>query len=533
MQDGKGSADRVAAEALEHLRKVRAHLADAERIAHVGSWEWSVKTGEFYWSDQTYRIFGLSPEDFQPTYETVFSKMHPADQPGVQQGVEKALSVSDSYSVQFRIIRPSGEIRLIVSEGQRELDDDGNAERLYGAVWDITERSLLEANQIAQSQKMQTMGQLAGGIAHDFNNMLQVILGNAEGAMNDLAVDSSAFRKLERVVTTSRRAAELVDQILYFGSESDRRPKNLLLSEVVQEAMKLVRPSLPSTIVVDFSAPDSELHIHADPSEVYQVLLNLATNAYHALRPTGGNIGVQIASVTVGKEGGDALPRLPAGDYVRLRVNDDGPGISPQIIERIFDAHFTTKPDDEGRGLGLAVVRRILRDSGGEIAVRSEVGDGACFDAYFPKSAERSEHSVHQQEPVAIAGIERVLLVDDEPAVAEQFREGLARLGYQIDVFTDSEKALAQFLEAPNSYDVVLSDQTMPVLTGAQLARAIFRIRAATPFVLCTGFSEDLGEDEARTLGISEYVKKPASIADLALALRRAITARSKNRQAR
>lgn len=520
--EARGAEDSKSAE--EKLRKIQAHLADAERIARVGSWDWSVQNGDFYWSDEAYRIFGLDKETFQPTYESVIAKMHPDDQGPVGEAVAKTLARDNSYSVKYRIIRPNGEVRLLISEGQRELDSEGNPLRLYGAVWDITERSLLEAKEVVHSQKLQTIGELAGGIAHDFNNTLQVIVGNVDCALRKQEEGSKEQSWLKKAMQACERAAELIDQILCFGSHDQRPSEDTCIDAVVNDAMKLLRPSLPSTIDIQSSCEESNLRVKANPSEVYQVLLNLATNAFHAIGAGGGRISIKVDTVQVDDALPEHTPQLTPGAYARLSVVDDGEGIQQELLDKIFAPYFTTKNGDQGRGLGLAVVSRIMRDSGGTITVDSMVGQGATFRAYFPLSQQASSEDAESAEAGAITGTERVLLVDDEDAVARQFEEGLQLLGYRVSVFNTSSEALAEFKKRPEAFDAVITDQTMPYPRGDELARAILALRPRLPIILCTGFSELITAEQARDLGILGYVKKPARIADLALALRRALS---------
>lgn len=381
------------------------------------------------------------------------------------------------------------------------------------------ERLRLES-QLRQAQKMEAIGTLAGGIAHDFNNILGAMLGFTQLALIEASPDSKLRAHLDRVRLAGDRATELVKQILAFSRQSESEFKPLQIGPVVKEVLKLLRASLPSTIDIKqkITAAGTAL---ADPIQIHQVVMNLATNAAQAMGEKGGLLTVELRETKLDVDDATRLG-IPAGNYLQLTVSDTGPGISPKIIDRIFDPYFTTKSPGEGTGLGLAMVHGIVRSHRGTIKVYSEVGVGSTFIVFLPCIAAAMAEEVFRAPPV-VGGTERILYVDDEVALVEFVREALKMLGYQMTVSTSSLEALQMVRENPHNFDLVITDQTMPQLTGLNLAIAIRHIRPEIPIILCTGFSTLLTADNIENAGIKATVMKPVLIHDLARAVRQAL----------
>ena len=360
----------------------------------------------------------------------------------------------------------------------------------YVAVKRNVTREVELAKQLRQTQKMEAIGTLAGGIAHDFNNILSAIIGYSEIALQDVETGSRLRGYLERVLGAGSRAKELVQQILAFSRQAELEPKPLNITPIVKEALKLLRASLPAFIAIRQDLT-SEATVQADPTHLHQVVMNLCTNAAHAMEKDGGTLTVHLEDVTVSTDTAAEIPDLNPGPFVCLTVQDTGHGMPREVVERIFDPFFTTKEIGEGTGMGLAVVHGIIRIHQGAIVVESEPGSGTLFKVYFPIIAGETDRPAPDVEPLPI-GTERILFTDDEELQVELSREMLARLGYQVTGFTDCRKALAHFRENPTAFDLVITDMTMPHMTGDILAAELIAIRPDIPIILCTGYSLSL-----------------------------------------
>jgi signal transduction histidine kinase len=381
-------------------------------------------------------------------------------------------------------------------------------------------RSRLE-NRLRQIHKMEAMGTLAGGIAHDFNNILSAIFGYTELAQGTLPKDSAAQPFLVEVVKAGERARELVKQILAFSRQTELEIKPVQIAKVVEDTLRLMRASLPTTIAISQQL-DTNALIMGDPSQIHQVLMNLCTNAGHAMQAEGGTLDVTLTHVELDDLHNIPYPDLKPGPYVKLSVSDTGCGMSPQVIERLFDPFFTTKPKGEGTGMGLAMVHGIVQDMNGVIDVYSEPGQGATFNLLFPAIERRSTPEI-RTTPQLPRGNERILFVDDEVTLIRMGRRLLESLGYRVKAFTDPVAALDFFEREPEGIDLVLTDMTMPGLTGDQLALKLMALRHDIPIILCTGFSIKIDEERARSLGIRAFINKPILRGDLAVVLRQVL----------
>jgi PAS domain S-box-containing protein len=390
---------------------------------------------------------------------------------------------------------------------------------------DIMERKRLEA-QLRQAQKMQAIGTLAGGIAHDFNNILAAILGYTELALDDVEQGSTVWRDLQGTLVAGQRARDLVQQILAFSRHTESTRVSIQFHLLVEEALALLRAALPSTITLRPSIDRHAGSVLADPTQMQQVLINLCTNAAHAMREAGGVIEICLEPFNMAADAPAIAPDLKAGAYVRLTVQDTGHGMEPEILERIFEPFFTTKSMGEGTGMGLAVVHGIVVGHGGAITVESTPGQGSTFAVYLPWSDSPSIAPLSEEEPV-VGGNERILFVDDEAAIVHVGRATLQRLGYEAVVCTSSAEALATFRAAPHSFDLVITDRTMPKLTGEALVRELHQIRPDIPIILCTGFSHPMTPEQLRTLGVDALLLKPVMAHDWARVIRQVLEQRA------
>jgi len=387
---------------------------------------------------------------------------------------------------------------------------------------DVTRQVQLES-QLQVSQKMELVGQLAGGIAHDFNNILAVILANAELSKWSLSGEPQVLQYQEQICDATSRAKELVRQILTLARHEEQERTPFAVHTVVEEVVSLIRRVAPSTIEVRADLDQDAGTVMGDPGRIHQVLMNLCTNALHAMRTAGGTLSVQLSKAVVE----ESLPPLQPGKYVCLEVRDTGHGMDAKTMARIFDPYFTTKEPGEGTGLGLAVVRGIVSSHGGDIRVESRVGRGSVFRVYLP-TVELEAEDKRGHEEVLPRGRERILLIDDEPALAAAGKDLLQQLGYAVTASTRSSDGLKIFLSNPNAFDLILSDQTMPEITGINLAREILSIRPEIPVILCTGYSDQIEREAVQQLGIFEVLYKPLSAEQLGNAVRQALDSRGK-----
>ncbi|MEE8398539.1 MAG: response regulator [Desulfobacterales bacterium] len=384
---------------------------------------------------------------------------------------------------------------------------------------DNTERNALQA-QLQQVHKMEAVGTLAGGIAHDFNNMLGIILGNTEMAMDDLPRSYGAHEFLEEARKACMRAKDTVSQILMFSPQSDRVLKPVDIGPLVQETARMLRSSIPTTIDIRIDTGDDKAVINADLTQINQVLINLCTNASHTMKEDGGTLTISLEKIRMaGKKAGSASGS-GQDTYVGLTVGDTGQGIAADIKDRIFDPYFTTKGVGEGSGMGLAVVHGIVESHGGTITVDSIVGKGTRFQVLFPEIAFTEATAEPEETENIPTGSERLLFVDDEPAMARIYQAMLERLGYTVEIKTGSVEALEAFRAHPDNYDLVITDQTMPHLTGQVMAKEIMMIRPDIPVILCTGYSDLTDEKKAKADGIQAFVMKPISMSKIAGTIR-------------
>jgi PAS domain S-box-containing protein len=379
---------------------------------------------------------------------------------------------------------------------------------------DVTHEADLEM-QLRQVQKMEAIGTLAGGIAHDFNNILAAIMGYAEMALYDVPEGTAGRRNLEQVLKAGYRGKDLVKQIITFSRRSEQERRPMLVSPIIKETLKLLRASLPTTLEIRQSIEAQAGMVPAEPTQIHQVLMNLCSNAAYAMREKGGVLEIMLADVDISSGDATLHPGLDPGPYLKLTVSDTGHGMDRAIMERIFEPFFTTKKPGEGTGMGLAVVHGIVKSYGGAIVVESDPGKGTTFEVFLPRIEGDSLPEADTDVPIP-TGSERILFVDDEEDLVDMVQQMLKRLGYNVVAKTNSIEALEVFKAQPDQFSLVITDQTMPHMTGAGLAKELMRIRPDIPIILCTGFSEVINAEKARTLGIREFLMKPFAPREIA-----------------
>ena len=395
-------------------------------------------------------------------------------------------------------------------------DERGEIGNFVAVKRDVTEQMRLAA-QLRQAQKMEALGTLAGGIAHDFNNILTAILGYADMALDKSQEGSVQRSDLGEVLKAANRARELVKQILAFSRQTELEHIPVQPDLIIKEVSKLLRASLPATIEIRQNLAPHCGAVLADPTQLHQVLMNLCTNAYHAMRPAGGVLSLSLAQTEIAPGDTTAELGLLPGSYLRLEVSDTGHGMEKAVLERIFDPYFTTKQKGDGTGLGLAVVHGIVKSIHGHIAVASEPGRGTTFQVYLPKVETAASPT---EAAVAPGGNEHILVVDDEETIVRLLTAILRALGYHVTTTTSSPEALRLFNADPDRFDLVITDMTMPEMTGAQLAQQLIRSRPELPIILCSGFSELINEEKAAAIGIRAYIMKPVLRTELATTIR-------------
>ncbi|MFH1021381.1 MAG: MASE3 domain-containing protein [Pseudomonadota bacterium] len=502
------------------LEENAGRLENAQRIAHIGNWDWDAVNKTLVWSNEVYRILGVAPQEFPASYDTFLDYVHPDDRATVDQAVRNALERNLSYSsIEHRIRRPGDGLCWVREQAEILRDETGHPLRMFGTVQDITERKSLE-DQILQSRKMEAVGVLAGGIAHDFNNILTPIMMHTQMVLMDTPIDALARHSLEQVHKAAERAKGLVRQILDFSRQGKYEPHPLKIGLVIKEVLKFLRSTIPLNIELESEILTDHDLVRADPTQMLQVIMNLTINAAQAMHEKGGRIVISLdeqeEEVPVSSSG---LP--PAKKYLKMVVSDTGAGIPPEILPRIFEPYFTTKGKGEGTGMGLAVVHGLVEKHGGVITVRSEPGKGADFEVLLPAVAGEAAPLSGFNQPLP-GGRERILFVDDELAVVEA-APALTRLGYLLTTKTDSLEALAVFRDDPSRFDLVITDQAMPGITGSAMAEEMLRLRPDLPVILCTGFSGRIDEETVKKLGIAAFVPKPFGVEDIAPIIRKVL----------
>jgi|GEM_PF-2100467 len=421
---------------------------------------------------------------------------------------------------------PQSEERTMAIQAARITDLRGKVVGAIQTAQDITEGVRGQAEreklqrQLVQAQKMEAIGTLAGGIAHDFNNILGGVIGYAELCRKTVIDRPKAHQFMEQVLRAADRAKELVQQILTFSRKTEQEKSPFLISSVIEEVISFLRATLPTTIEIRQKIMAKSDLIMGDATKIHQVMMNLCTNAWHAMRETGGILEIGLEEVVIDKEDSRHYPPLMCRHYLELSVRDTGHGIQKEKLDRIFDPYFTTKDKGEGTGLGLAIVLGIVKDHEGEVRVYSEVGKGTIFKVYLPLLKTQEQDKAVEGEIILERGTERILFIDDEQMLADLSKESLEELGYEVHVETDPVHALEVFRKYRNNFDLVITDKTMPRMTGFEVAREIKMIRGGMPIILCSGFHENDDTERILTHGISKFIVKPIGIGTLSKAIR-------------
>jgi PAS domain S-box-containing protein len=482
--------------------------------AELGAVDHDLRTGTAVWNDRLYSIVGY-PRGAPVSAEMINLHTAPEDWDQVQRALQHAKAAHVPFRCEHRIVRANDKaVRWISSNGTFVYDAEGTGIRFIGVVRDVTEHRRLES-QVRQAQKLDALGTLAGGIAHDFNNILAVLRGNLAVIRSEIPSGLNIMPCVLDMENACNRATALVRQILTFGKRQDQDRQVMQLETVVAEGTKLLRATLPAEINIHSRFAADLPAVLVDPHQVQQVIANLGINSAHAIGRRPGMIEIQLDSVRVDAELAATSPDLRQGRYVRLRFSDNGGGIPREIMDRIFEPFFTTKETNAGTGLGLSVVRGILKNHDAAISVYSEPQRGTRFHLYFPAAEENTPAvSPVQSAPKRGRG-ERILYLDDEKSLVILAKRMLERMGYRVTGFNDSTEALAAFETAPGDFDLVLTDLSMPGMSGMEVSRRVLQIRPDIPVLLATGYVRNEDVEQARSIGIREVIWKPQTIGEM------------------
>ena len=517
------------------LRQSEERYALAMEGANEGHFDWDFEHGNLFLSPRMKLLHGRDTDVPVTTREAWFAalQLHPDDAPGRQAAERDHFEGrSDHYEVEYRVRHPDGQWHWLQSRGRCLRDASGKVIRFVGSSIDITARKNAELEkerleiQLRQSQKMEAMGTLAGGIAHDFNNILGAILGYGELAQKAAPEGGVVRRYMDNVMHAGGRAKALVERILAFSRSSVGERGLINVQAVIEETLELLSASLPSGVRLDRHLDAGDAAVIGDATQLHQVVMNLCTNALQAMGH-GGVLEVALERAEVSRARRLSHGDLAPGAYVCLKVGDTGGGIAPRVLDRMFDPFFTTKGVGEGTGLGLSLVHGIVTDLGGAIDVRTIVRGGTNFTIWMPLSGEASAPVDEVDAPLPRGEGQTVMIVDDEKPLVAVAEEMLAELGYEPVGFSSSVAALQALREAPHRFDIVLTDETMPDLTGTDLARDIRRLRPDLPIVLMSGYSGLQLHERARAIGVREVLHKPLQSRDIAECLGRVLRART------
>ena len=519
------------------FKKAKKELQDSEerwKFAIEGSaagvWDWDVQTNETFFSERWKSILGYEENEIGTSGEEWTKRVHPDDMEMANKEIQRHFQGEvPFYSFEHRMLCKDGTYKWFLGRGKViTRTADGQPSRMVGTNTDITERKQAEQEKreleahLQQAYKMEAIGTMAGGIAHDFNNLLAIIRGNVDIILRKQKNGRPFDRNLEYINQSTSRAIELVKQILAFSRQEHPALTTVDLAIVTKGSLRLLRSTIPSSVGIMSTVANGTVLVNADATQVQQIIINLCTNAVHAMKAKG-LLTVNLHEVELSAREIPTTVDRPAGRYTKLTVTDTGSGMDKETIARIFEPFFTTKDVGEGTGMGLSVVYGIVDAHGGFIAIDSTLGKGTSFNIYFPSITDRREKVEGTTTQALPLGTERILFVDDEKDVAAMCTELLEYQGYIVTSTTSSIAALATFKSNPEIFDLVFTDQTMPEMTGSELAAELLKIRPDIPIILCSGYSATTTEKDPKSIGIRKFCTKPMNRSQLALIVRKVL----------
>ncbi len=499
------------------LRKSEASLREAQRIARLGNWEWNVVSNQLNWSDEVFSIFGFDREHFGATYEFFLEKVHPADREQVERTVSKSLDTGEPYSLEHRIVRLDGETRIVREQAEIFRDQTGQTTRVVGTVQDVTEQKRIEA-EFLRAQRMDGIGAIAGGMAHDLNNALAPILMGIQIIRNKVS-EPELHQMLGVMETNTYRSADMVRQVLTFARGRDGEREVLELGRLIREMENILRQTMPKSITIGSLVPSDLWSVLGNATQLHQALLNLCVNARDAM-PNGGKLTLAADNVELNAEEAKEIPEARPGSYVMLMVSDTGTGIPPEVLPRIFEAFFTTKAPGKGTGLGLSTIVRIVRNHGGFLTVKSEVGTGTSFEIYLPRAEPVSTaRETALTQPVALkrGRGELILFVDDDRSVREMVAPSLTEQGYRVLTASHGAEALALLRQHERDLRLVIADVAMPVMDGLEMTQKLRARLPDLPVILMSGTFD--ASKQALPAGVASFLVKPFRLEQLLAAI--------------
>jgi len=512
----------------KELMRTQALLSEAEKLGRIGAWEFNPNTKKSFWTDNMYRLLGYAPQEIQDNYLFFQEKIvHIDDTMAVEDMFRDMIENKKKCEMDFRIIRKDGQTRVFHCVVAPQIDSNGDIARVYGSNIDITDQKRDEYEkkqvqiQLQQAQKLEALGTLAGGVAHDFNNILTAVFGYANLIKGNLSPESKSYDDASEIIIAAHRAKDLVNQILTFCRRKESELKPIRIDTIIREALKLLRSTIPTTVEIKTDIERVKERVLADTTQIHQIIMNLCTNASHAMENSGGVLEVSLRPQQVDPSIRADRRKKRERRYLELKVKDSGCGIPDDIINNIFDPYYTTKNLGAGTGLGLSVVQGIIKTCDGEIFVKSKPGTGTTFTLLFPAAETIQELDAENELRSIVGGNESILLVDDEPNILKVGERILKQLGYHVTAVSDGQEAYDFIRQDPEKFHLLITDTTMPKMDGVTLAREVLKIEPDFPIIICTGYSHLVTKEKCKEMGIKALIYKPLSLPATASEIRK------------